>query len=311
MFPSNFWQSSIWKEAARAGLRQISRMVSEGNLTGASQLAKTPGVLNPSRAGSQIQHLGRGGEGVATLVAHPDHGVAVRKLYDPRGISGSEMIARKEQAGKALNNNPNFARFMGADQTPFGGQMHFNEYIKPGQAPTGNTGLNSIRKTEINAHQGLSDIGFPGSKDIHSHNMIYDSNKGQHRVVDYIPGREGEFLDTGNQGHLMPTHGSGPLNENYEPNSGTTGGMLGRLLGGKSSPSSTRKTDPMTSIPNASNRTNLALGSPKPVPSTQAVPSVGTATAVLKKPTAPSTSPMAPATVKLKKPEVMPPTTKL
>jgi hypothetical protein len=59
-------------------------MVQQGNVAGASALAKAPGVLKPSVAGSQIRQLGRGSEGMATLVAHPQHGVAVRKMYDPR-----------------------------------------------------------------------------------------------------------------------------------------------------------------------------------------------------------------------------------
>ncbi len=238
MFPNGFWTSSIWKEAARAGLRQISKMVSQGNLAGASQLAKTPGVLKPSLAGSQIQHLGRGGEGLATMVAHPEHGVAVRKLYDPRGVSGPEMIARKEQAGIALRDNPNFARFLGSAQTPSGGQMHFNEYISPGQAPTGQAGAKSIQHATVQSHKGLTEAGFAGGKDIRAGNMIYDANSGKHKVIDYLPAQKGEFLrmPKSRERVLAPASGSGPLNQAYNPQQADeTGGMIGRLIGGRPS----------------------------------------------------------------------------
>jgi hypothetical protein len=238
MFPNGFWESPIWKEAARAGLRQISRLVSQGNLAGASQLATTPGVLKPSVAGSQIKHLGRGGEGVASLVAHPEHGVAVRKLFDPRGISGPEMIARKEQAGRALGDNPHFAKFLGSAQTPHGGQMHFNEYVQPGQAPAGQAGAQSIRHTQVQAQRGLTNAGFAGGKDIREGNMIYDASAGRHRSIDYLPAQRGEFMRMPKTRQNMMVGSPGmasPLNDSYNPEqAGSTGGMIGRLVGGKS-----------------------------------------------------------------------------
>jgi hypothetical protein len=281
MFPDGFWTSSIWKEAARAGLRQISRMVGEGNFAGASQLAKTPGVLKPSAAGSQIQHLGRGGEGLATMVAHPDHGVAVRKLYDPRGISGSEMIGRKEQAGRALGDNPVFSKFLGSSQTPQGGQMHFNEYIQPGQAPTGQAGAQSVRHAQTQAQRGLTQAGFAGGKDIREGNMIYDAKAGQHRVIDYMPAQKGEFqrLPKSMENRLAVTPESpDPFNPDYNPQKGNTGGMLGRLLGGKSqsgglretpSTMSAAKTGPVPSMGQTNaGRPGMARGTPKPMPAT-------------------------------------------
>ncbi len=239
MFPTGFWESALWKEAARAGLRQISKMVSQGNIAGASRLATTPGVLKPSAAGSQIKHLGQGSEGLATMVAHPEHGVAVRKLYDPRGISGPEMIARKEQAGRALGDNPNFAKFYGSAQTPHGNAtMHFNEFVPSGQAPTGQAGAQSIRHTQVQAQRGLNQAGFAG-KDIRSGNMIYDARTGNHKVIDYIPGQKGEFMRMPQQMSNViaqtPGSTSSPWNANFQPNNqGTQGGMLSRLLGGRS-----------------------------------------------------------------------------
>lgn len=172
------------------------------------------------------------------MVAHPDHGVAVRKLYDPRGISGPEMIARKEQAGRALGDNPTFAKFLGSSETQHGGQMHFNEYVQPGQAPTGQAGAQSIRHAQTQAQLGLTRAGFAGGKDIRQANMIYDANAGQHRVIDYIPAQRGEFQrlpkSMANTIALSPDSPS-PFNSSYSPqSSATNGGMLKRLLGGKS-----------------------------------------------------------------------------
>lgn len=337
MFPHGFWTSPIWKEAARAGLRQISKMVGQGNLAGASQLAKIPGVLKPSSAGSQIQHLGRGGEGLATMVAHPDHGVAVRKLYDPRGISGQDMIARKEQAGRALGDNPNFAKFLGSSQTPQGGQMHFNEYISPGQAPTGQAGAQSVRHTQVQAQKGLTNAGFAGGKDIRKGNMIYDANAGQHRVIDYIPAQQGEFqrMPKSMENRLAVSPDSkSPFNPAYSPQtSSSTGGMLGRLLGGRSQSGGIREsagslgsstTQPVPAMGQTlAARPGMARGTPaQPTKPMRSPPSIATAktfpsqapttpltptsnsslTSVLKPQTPPVTAPVSPATAVVKKP---------
>lgn len=308
-------------------------MVGEGNLTGASQLAKTPGVLKPSLAGSQIQHLGRGGEGLATMVAHPDHGVAVRKLYDPRGISGSDMIARKEQAGRALGDNPTFSKFLGSAQTPQGGQMHFNEYVQPGQAPTGQAGAQSVRHTQTQAQRGLTQAGFAGGKDIREGNMIYDANAGQHRVIDYIPAQQGEFqrMPKSMANRLSVSPGSqSPFNPGYDPQSqGDTGGMLGRLLGSKAQSGGLREnsaslsaagTGPVPSMGQTNaGRPGMARGTPKPMPATSMLtppkpipsqspttpltPTSGSSpTSVLKPQAPPALAPNSPATAVVRKP---------
>lgn len=214
-------------------------MVSQGNISGASRLATTPGVLKPSAAGSQIKHLGQGSEGIATMVAHPEHGVAVRKLYDPRGISGSDMIARKEQAGRAIGDNPHFAKFLGAGQTPHGGQMHFSEFVQQGKAPTGQAGAQSVKHTQVQANKALNQAGFAGGKDIRSGNMVYDQASGNHKVIDYIPAKQNEFMRMPKkmENFISTTPDApSPWNQNYESGGSSQGGMLGRLLGGKSSP---------------------------------------------------------------------------
>lgn len=218
MFPYASWKSEIWKTAARAGLRQIGRMVQQGNLAGASSLAKAPGVLKPSAAGSQIRHLGAGSEGLATLVAHPEHGVAVRKLYDPQGLATPEMIQRKEVAGRAVGANPNVAQFYGSAQTPQGGTMHFSEFVSP-QGPHAQPGVarpgmgplapaqaqaQAARSAAVErARQGTvkavagSGQGFSGAMDVRDANMVWDGQSGRFKTIDYMPTRRGEFYQPG------------------------------------------------------------------------------------------------------------------
>jgi hypothetical protein len=166
-------------------------MVQQGNLAGASSLAKAPGVLKPSVAGSQIRHVGQGSEGLATLVAHPEHGVAVRKLYDPHGISSPGLIQAKEQAGRAIGTNPHVAQFYGSAQAPHGNPLHFSEYV-PSAAPTQARPLTRQADEGITrAAQGTQDAvrgaGFSGgAADVRQGNMI-EHAPGQFKSVDYMP----------------------------------------------------------------------------------------------------------------------------
>ena len=190
-------------------------MVQQGNLAGASALAKAPGVLKPSAAGSQLRHLGTGSEGVATLVAHPEHGVSVRKLYDPRGLATPEMIRRKEEVGRAVGPNPNMAQFYGSAQTPQGGgTMHFSEFVSP-QGPHAEPGqsrrtqgpltqnqaaqqtdrADAVEKTRQQTVKAVAGTrrGYSGAMDVRDANMIWDGQSGRFKTVDYMPVRRGEF----------------------------------------------------------------------------------------------------------------------
>jgi hypothetical protein len=213
VFPYAAWKSETWKTAARAGLRQIGRMVQQGNVAGASALAKTPGVLKPSAAGSQLRTLGTGSEGVASLVAHPEHGVAVRKVYDPKGLATPEMISRKENVGRALGANPNVAQFYGSAPTPQGGgTMHFSEFVNPqgphaapAKRPVGpltpaqeqadaarKAAVEKTRQGTVRAVAG-SGQGFSGAADVRDANMVWDGSSGRFKSVDIMPTRRGEF----------------------------------------------------------------------------------------------------------------------
>lgn len=256
VFPYGFWDNPLWKEAARAGLRQISKMVGQGNLSGASRLATTPGVLKPSAAGSQLQQLGRGSEGMATMVAHPEHGVAVRKLYDPKGISTPEMIQRKEQAGRALGDNPNFSKFLGSAPTPHGGgTMHFSEYVP--QA-SGAAAPSSIGQATRQAKQSLQGVGFEGH-DIRGGNMIQDARTGQHKAIDYIPAKPGEMESNAATPNQISVSPQGSQLFNNPGNQTTNKGLLGGMLGGNK-PMGVRR-----NVNVSSTRTQVAQGTPSPL----------------------------------------------
>lgn len=131
-FPRGLANNLLWKTAARAGLRRIGQMIASGDLAGANRLATTPGVLKKTMAGSQIKQLGAGMEGVSTLVAHPKRGIEVRKVIDPQGIAGGQMIANREAAGRALQNSQDVAQFRGGYNTDNGLRVQRYEYA-PGQ----------------------------------------------------------------------------------------------------------------------------------------------------------------------------------
>lgn len=230
------------KISARRGLKEIAKLVQRGEHAVANRLAKTPGVLKPSAAGSSIKDLGMGGEGLASLVAHPQHGVAVRKHYNPGGLSSPSMIARKELAGRAIGQHPHMAEFLGSATTPHGHSMHFSEFV-PGQTQS-RVGINKdlgrrqeFRQAKHRSIQALQGAGFRGGEDIRPGNMVRDSRSGVLKTVDYMPSREGEFARAPGrirQKHgpntLMTTPSSRPLfNHTPSPISGTSPRDPGRL----------------------------------------------------------------------------------
>lgn len=238
------------------------------------------------------------------MVAHPEHGVAVRKLYDPRGISSQDMIARKEQAGRAVGDSPHFAKFLGSAQTPQGGQMHFNEYVQAGKAPTGQAGAQSIRHTQVQAQRALHNAGYAGGKDIRGSNMIYDQNTGTHKVIDYIPAQKGEFMRMPKKmDHVIsPNETSANLfNLENDGTNSTAPGMLNRLLGSGGRPGGVRSNDstalagpstavarPRPSVSPSENATALQRPAAKPaVPPPQPPP---TRALQPQKPAAPATA---------------------
>ncbi len=186
-------QEATTKIAARRGLEIIRKLVQSGapeDLARAGRLAKRPGVLKPSIAGSQIKDLGMGGEGLATLVADPKQGLSVRKLYDPQGMASPEMIRRKHYAGKNLVGEQSIAQYKGQAPTPQGGgTMQFSEYV-PGGAMPSSSQAKRVGEQARDAIQQRTPFSNPA--DIRPGNMVTDPKSGKTKLIDYIPTQFGE-----------------------------------------------------------------------------------------------------------------------
>lgn len=81
------------KISARRGLKEIAKALKGGNLERAHSLAKTPGVLKSSPAGSQIRDLGMGSEGLATSST-----AQIRRRMEGRCITQSTFLAQAQKS---------------------------------------------------------------------------------------------------------------------------------------------------------------------------------------------------------------------
>jgi hypothetical protein len=193
------FRMELEKIAATRALKEIRRLIRFGRLAEADALARRPGVLKPTFLGHQIHDLGAGAEGVATLTAGGTAhggGLGVQKIYQPKGLSSQEMIARKEQAGMALRSNPIFAQFRGSQQGVGGTTAHAMEFVR-GKAPEVSPQTYAqIRAARRGVVKGMRQAGFVGAADVRPENMI-QTPSGQVKVIDYMPIRRGEF-ESGN-----------------------------------------------------------------------------------------------------------------
>ncbi|MBW2288655.1 MAG: hypothetical protein JRG90_12625 [Deltaproteobacteria bacterium] len=139
------------KIAARRGVKIIRDLVARGDISKADRLAKTKGVIAPSRAesfipkvdgtkvkwterghlGSEIRHLGEPGqENLATLVADPIHGIAARKIRHgnstvPKAMRGHTGAVANDPSMKGL-----IARRLGDVRHELSGRhVSFDEYV--------------------------------------------------------------------------------------------------------------------------------------------------------------------------------------
>ena len=137
---------ALLKLGATRGVREIRKAMSAGNMGRANQIAADPRVFSPGQMtmGSALpgnkQHLGRGGEGLATKVVHPaaaQHNIAagssegpmaVRKLFDPAGGVSSPEIARRK--AEELHDMPGMPKVLASGQTRSGSPVHINELVK-------------------------------------------------------------------------------------------------------------------------------------------------------------------------------------
>lgn len=185
--------AAMEKFAARRGLLEIRNAVAGGDMARANRLATTPGVLNAqNRAGSQIRDLGAGGEGLATLVAHPKHGVSVRKMYDPNaGVYSDELIRRKAELG----NLPGVAKHYGQAMTPQGTPMHFNEFVQGKEVRPHMLKNPSVQKAYqsslLQAHRGARQQGYRLADTRPANAML--TPQGQVKFIDHMPMQAGEL----------------------------------------------------------------------------------------------------------------------
>lgn len=184
------FSDELEKIAARRGLKEIAKAIKGNDVAKASRLAKTPGVLKATAAGSQIKDLGQGGEGVATLVAHPQHGVAVRKLYNPRAVT-PELVARKEQAAQLTKNNPNVAKMLGSNKTQQGNTMHMMEYVHGSPVQQTPQNYQAIKNTRQSLAKDLKRGGMT-AQDVRAENMVQDAS-GKAKLIDYLPTKPREY----------------------------------------------------------------------------------------------------------------------
>lgn len=233
------FSNELYKIAARAGLKIIRRLIAKGDpksLAQATRLAKSPGAIKQTAAGSQIKSLGRGAEGQVDLVADPKLGITARKLYDPRGFTSKELIQRKADIGKAID-SPNVAKFLGARQSPGGAPMHFSEYVSGTGAPTGVAGIAARRQAKAETIKASRKAGFSHPQDIHKENMKFDPISGKYKTIDFIPAKRTEV----GKGIAKGTESSSPIgltgnliNPKYDAarvGTDTAGGFRRRFLG--------------------------------------------------------------------------------
>lgn len=181
------YKAASVKLASTAALRMIRKLVAQGTpeaMAQANRLAKTPGFMKATAAGSQIKRLGKGIEGTATLTAHPQFGVSVRKAYNPASpIASPEMITRKVQMAKQLPSS-DVAQTLGVGRSGSGTRMTFHEYM-PGAEATNEQALTLARKMEGSGAQA----GY------HMHDVRPSNIRGG-KAVDYLPFKPGEAKAT-------------------------------------------------------------------------------------------------------------------
>lgn len=217
------------KIAARRGLKEIRNLMGAGKAEQAAALARRPGVLKPTVHGHQVRDLGAGSEGLATLTAGGSAhggGLGVQKIYDPKGIASQELIARKEQAGRAMQNNPHVAQFRGAQKGVGGTTAHSMEYVH-GQQPQAQVAGKrnpAIATATRGIAKGMRRAGFAGAADVRPENMVQTPG-GQVKAIDFIPTQRGEFA-SGNEraryNQQRAAIGAGPIGKNIQVLKGDT-----------------------------------------------------------------------------------------
>lgn len=206
----------IEKSAATRQLKVMRKLFAAGNDAGVEALAKrlaAGGVLKETPLGSQLGHLGRGVEGLATATVGatgrrvPSHVLSVRKIIDPKGVGGfansnpvimAERMAvlrrAAQEAARAGEPNP-FAALQSKrlGRTPGGTRYLHSEFVRD---TTANTPRDRARKFSY-----LSDDNVMGRsiEDTHAGNLHQRANTrigwDPAAIVDFVPKKRNPFSD--------------------------------------------------------------------------------------------------------------------
>lgn len=205
----------IEKSAATRQLKIMRKLFTAGNDAGVEALAErlaARGMLKETPLGSQLGHLGRGVEGLATATVGatgrrvPSHVLSARKIIDPKGIGGfansnpvimAERMAvlrrAAQEAARAGEPNP-FAALQSKrlGRTPGGTRYLHSEFVRD----AANTPRDRGRK-----FSDLSDDNVMGRsiEDTHAGNLHQRANTrigwDPAAIVDFVPKNRNPFSD--------------------------------------------------------------------------------------------------------------------
>lgn len=195
-------QASLYKTATNKMVKlfQAGRLPLE-SLSEASKLLQ----MKPR----ELKVLGEGGEGIVHLMTSPQHGLQVRKTYNPHGhLPVDKNISTKEQLYNVLKDHPDlpgadlFAKYYGRDaKLP----ITYHEYIKGEHTGLGNIGQSQINEITNALHgHGLS-VG-----DLHSYNTL--KTESGPKIIDFLAAPTKE-----NIGGRDPLHFLKGLKDQYSP----------------------------------------------------------------------------------------------
>lgn len=215
--------SSLVKEAATRQVKEMRKLVEQGNVEGAQRLAgrlQEGGVLKRTAMGTPLKQLGAGREGIADLVvgakdAPVGHEIAVRKSYDPKASMYNPVLPnRKVQMGQELANDPAYAQMFTKGNARAAGNVpyHMGEYVPGkaiGQTPGYHNAAAGLRPAVERGHQAAAKVlGQPaqmndviqGGMRVHGDNVRVTPG-GQQKIIDHMPFTRDE-LRAGARGDL-------------------------------------------------------------------------------------------------------------
>lgn len=135
-----YW-GELEKLAAPRHIKMLRALLKKGKTTEArafAQRLQAKGVLKQTGVGSQLRHLGKGSEGVATLTvgakAAPGK-LSVRKAFDPKLMPKGEALRSKWRAMRELKGDPRIAKVYSKRLRSKGGTPYYHAEYVTGKTP--------------------------------------------------------------------------------------------------------------------------------------------------------------------------------